>query len=103
MPETFFTIWFNLFIKNKVKKKQKILIDPHTATAFKAAELNSSDEEMLILSTAHPCKFPEAINKVIGFKADLPNELNYIVNAKENYEILPNNLDKIKSHILRKI
>ena len=26
LPETFFTIWFNLFIKNKVKKKQKILI-----------------------------------------------------------------------------
>ena len=26
LPETFFTIWFNLFIKNKIKKKQKILI-----------------------------------------------------------------------------
>ena len=26
IPETFFTIWFNLFIKNKIKKKQNILI-----------------------------------------------------------------------------
>ena len=26
IPETFFTIWFNFFIKNKIKKNQKILI-----------------------------------------------------------------------------
>ena len=78
-------------------------MDPHTAVGYGVLNKISSEGINVVLATAHPCKFPEAINKVIGFKADLPNELNYIVNAKENYEILPNNLDKIKSHILRKI
>ena len=90
------------FIKN-FYNKFKIFLDPHTAVGFGVLNKINCEGINIVLATAHSCKFPEAINKAVGFKADLPNELNYIVNAKENYEILPNNLDKIKSHILRKI
>ena len=90
------------FIKN-FYNKFKIFLDPHTAVGFGVLNKINCEGINIVLATAHPCKFPGAINKATGFKADLPNELNYIVNAKENYEILPNNLDKIKSHILRKI
>ena len=90
------------FIKN-FYNKFKIFLDPHTAVGFGVLNKINCEGINIVLATAHPCKFPEAINKATGLKADLPNELNYIVNAKENYEIIPNNLDKIKSHILRKI
>ena len=90
------------FIKN-FYNKFKIFLDPHTAVGFGVLNKINCEGINLVLATAHPCKFPGAINKATGFKADLPNELNYIVNAKEKYEIIPNNLDEIKSHILRKI
>tara|TARA_B100001245_G_scaffold206147_1_gene168004 strand:- start:305 stop:883 length:579 start_codon:yes stop_codon:yes gene_type:complete len=90
------------FIKN-FYNKFKIFLDPHTAVGFGVLNKINCEGINIVLATAHSCKFPEAINKAVGFKADLPNELNYIVNAKEKYEIIPNNLDEIKSHILRKI
>jgi len=33
----------------------------------------------------------------------LPDELNYILNEKEHYEILDNNVDKIKNYVKEKI
>ena len=90
-------------------------IDPHTATAAFAADRYVSDNKkdfdgiknplfcpIYILGTADPCKFPETINKAIGLKPNLPNELDYIISAKENYDIIPNNLDKVKNYILEK-
>jgi len=41
------------------------LLDPHTATAWKA--LNKNEGKGIILSTAHPFKFEEVITKAIGF------------------------------------
>ena len=37
----------------------------------------------IVLATAHPCKFPDAIQSAINIKADLPNELQFIINEKE--------------------
>ena len=57
----------------------------------------------IVLATAHPCKFPDAIKKSLNLKADLPKELTYILDEKENYDIIDNNLDKIKKHIKERI
>ena len=90
------------FIKN-FYNKFKIILDPHTAVGYGVLNKISSEGINVVLATAHPCKFPKAINKAIGLKPNLPKELDYIMSAKENYDIIPNNLDKIKSHILEKI
>ena len=39
----------------------------------------------------------------INLKAELPNELVYVLDEKENYDIVENNLDKIKNHIKERI
>ena len=57
----------------------------------------------IVLATAHPCKFPDAIKKAINVKTELPNELSFILDEKENYDIIENNLDKIKQHIKERI
>ena len=56
-----------------------------------------------MLATAHPCKFPDAISKAIHLKSDLPKELEFILNEKEEYDIVENNLEKIKNYIKGKI
>ena len=55
------------------------------------------------MATAHPSKFPDAIDQSIKIKPDLPNELMYVMKEKENYDIISNNLDKIKRHIKDRI
>ena len=57
----------------------------------------------IILATAHPCKFPEAIDKSIGIKPNLPDELKYVMDEKENYDIISNNLSKTQQYIKEKI
>ena len=89
-------------LKN-VYEQHQLLIDPHTATAFKAAELNSSDEEMLILSTAHPCKFSETVHQATGVEPKIPENIKNILNQKESYITLDNNLGVIKNYILERI
>ena len=90
------------FIKN-FYNKFNVILDPHTAVGYGVLNKISSGGINVVLATAHPCKFPEAINKAIGLKPNLPKELDYIMSAKENYDLIPNNLDKIKKHILEKI
>ena len=87
----------------KVYEKYKIIIDPHTAVGLGALEKVNLTGKKIVLSTAHPCKFPEAINKSINVKSDLPNRLNYILNEKENFDIIENNFEKVKKYILSKL
>ena len=52
-----------------------------------------------MLGTAHPSKFPDAILRAIKTKADLPSELMFILDEKENYDVIENDVEKIKQHI----
>jgi threonine synthase len=80
-----------------------IILDPHSAIGFGALKRVNIEGNNVVLATAHPCKFPEAINKSIGIKPTLPDELKYVMNEKENYDIISNNLNKTKQYIKEKI
>ena len=54
-------------------------------------------------ATAHPSKFPDAIKRSININVELPDELSFIMDEKENYDIIENNLQKIKQHIKERI
>ena len=89
-------------IIKKYYKENKVIIDPHTAIGVGAVEkLNLSD--VVILSTAHPCKFPVAIEKAISKTEKLPESLNYVNDKQERFEVIPNDLEKVKNYILRSI
>uniref|UniRef100_UPI00404A2C45 threonine synthase n=1 Tax=Candidatus Pelagibacter sp. TaxID=2024849 RepID=UPI00404A2C45 len=85
-------------IKN-VYEKNKIMLDPHTAIGYGALKKVNIDGINIILATAHPCKFPKAILEATGVNEDLPEELKFILDEKENYDVIENNLDKVKQHI----
>ncbi len=78
-----------------------ILIDPHTATAISAGKKASleSEVEMVVLSTAHPAKFPDAVIRATAKKPELPQRLSHILDAPEFYTKLPNDLEAVMDHI----
>ena len=87
----------------KVYENHKIIIDPHTAVGLGALEKINLAGKNIVLSTAHPCKFPEAIKKAINIKSELPDNLNYILNKKENFVVMNNNIEEVKKYILNKL
>ena len=87
----------------EVHIKYDIILDPHSAIGFGSLNKVNLEGNNIVLATAHPCKFPEAIDKSIGIKPDLPDELKYVMGEKENYDIISNNLSKTQQYIKEKI
>lgn len=67
----------------EVHSEQGILIDPHTATAWDVADELHPDEPCVIVSTAHPAKFPERVEEATGVSPELPEDLVDILNRPE--------------------
>ena len=87
----------------KVYENYQIIIDPHTAVGLGALEKINLVGKSVVLSTAHPCKFPEAIKKAINIKSELPDNLNYILSKKENFIVINNDIEEVKKYILNKL
>ena len=87
----------------KVYEKFDIVLDPHSAIGYGAFDKVNLSGNNIVLATAHPCKFPDAIKNAINLKAELPKELMYILSEKENFDIIDNNIDKVKQHIKERI
>ena len=87
----------------KVNKEHKVILDPHSAIGYGAFDKINLAGNNIVLATAHPCKFPDAIKKAINVKVDLPRELMFVMDEKENYDIIDNDVEKIKQHIKERI
>ena len=92
-----------LKIIKEVYEKFDLVLDPHSAIGYGAFNKVKISGNNIVLATAHPCKFPDAIKNAINLKAELPKELMYILSEKENYDIIDNNVDKVKQHIKERI
>ena len=92
-----------LNIIKDVHNRYNIILDPHSAIGFGALKKINIEGNNIVLATAHPCKFPEVIDKSIGIKPSLPNELQYIMDEKENYDIISNNINKTQKYIKEKL
>ncbi len=89
-------------IIKKIYKNYNIFIDPHTAVGLGVLDKLSNDEINIILSTAHPGKFPEVIKEVTGKYPELPAKTKKVIDEKEKFDILPNDLNTIKKFIKEK-
>ena len=72
--------------------------DPHTATAVEAREnLDPNDErDWILVATAHPAKFPEVVDPLIGRAVDVPPPLaDVIARSRPAPEIDPS-LDALR-------
>ena len=86
-----------------INNEHKIVVDPHTAVGIGAARKLGLEKNCVVLSTAHPCKFPQAIEDAISRTEDLPDSLNYVYDRKEKFELLPNEIEKVKGYVMNSI
>jgi threonine synthase len=65
--------------------------DPHTAVALAVAEKEARDRcvPMVVLSTAHPAKFPDAVREACGVTPKLPDWLADLPTRPERVTVLP--------------
>ncbi len=80
-----------------------IFIDPHTAVGVAASRAvkTEPDEAMICLSTAHPAKFPEAVEEATGQHVPLPPRLRDLEQRPERFIRLANDPDLVKDRIRR--
>jgi threonine synthase len=77
------------------------LLDPHTATGVHVAnQLSQSPTPMVVLATAHPAKFPDAVEAASGVRPELPEELQPMMSAPERMERLPAGREEVEAHVL---
>ena len=79
-----------------------VILDPHSAVGVAAARAarRSADVPMICLATAHPAKFPDAVEKACGQRPGLPPRLSYLMAAKERFTVLPNDVGRVRDFIL---
>ena len=77
------------------------LLDPHSAIGAWIAREKKSDAAVPVVSlaTAHPAKFPEAVEQATGVKPNLPSRLADLLQRPEHYTVLPNDLGAVRAFI----
>ena len=91
-----------LEIIKKNFEKNNIILDPHTAVGVGAAH-KLSFNDCVVLSTAHPCKFPAATDNAINKHEELPKELQYVHGKEENFQLLKNDKEAVKNFVKSKL
>lgn len=88
-------------IKDVFENTQYVL-DPHTAVGMKGAkEISAKDKDgiVILLATAHPAKFPDAVERAIGMRPDLPEHLSDLFDREEIMIDMPNNREQVQTFV----
>jgi threonine synthase len=78
------------------------LADPHTAIGTAAARALAPADRgipMVVAATAHPAKFPDAVEQATGFRPPLPPRLADLYEREERFEVMPNDLAAIETAV----
>jgi threonine synthase len=86
-----------------VRRETGNLVDPHTAVGIAVAEKETRDPAvpMVVLSTAHPAKFPDAVEAACGARPQLPNWLSDLHQRPERVTVLPADQSAVEHFVLQ--
>jgi len=88
----------------RVYQDHSYLMDPHTAVAYLALERyleGQADAKGFVLSTAHPVKFPETIEPVIGSPVPVPDAIAGLLSAEKKSTRIPPDYDALRETLLQ--
>lgn len=92
-------------IKDVVKKtfnETNYLLDPHGACGFQALKESLTDREIgVFLETAHPAKFLETVEEIVGEKVAIPQKLQDFMKGKKQSIEMTKSFDTFKSWLLQ--
>jgi threonine synthase len=87
----------------RVKAESGYLLDPHSACGVVAARKALTNQTRHIphiaLATAHPAKFPDAMQAITGERPPLPTRLASLMTAPERLTVLPNDLRAVERFV----
>jgi threonine synthase len=77
------------------------LADPHTAIGIAAARALpcSGGVPVVAMATAHPAKFPDAMERATGHRPALPARMADLFERTERFTVLPNDLGAIEAAV----
>jgi len=88
----------------RIHAETGMVVDPHTAVGITAAEaMRDPAMPTVALATAHPSKFPEAVERAIGRRPALPAALAEQAGRPERAERLPNDAGRLKTFIRERV
>jgi threonine synthase len=95
----------------EIYRDHKVILEPHGAIAWRGIlkYLNNSNKQdqaeqlFISLETAHPAKFPNELQKVLGFTPPLPLSMTELEGKQENFLSSDNNYQSLKKIILQGI
>lgn len=77
-----------------------ILLDPHTAVGVGAARKMTRDgHKRVVLATAHPAKFPDAVEEATGVRPELPPHLSDLLSRPEAAASIDNDVDAVRDFV----
>jgi len=87
-----------------VYRRHKVLLEPHGAVGWAGLHKYFSIEKVadstaVVLETAHPAKFPQEINKILGIDPDLPASLKGLEEKEEKFTRIENNYSIFKQYL----
>jgi threonine synthase len=82
-----------------VLERNGYLLDPHSATALKVAREKRGGSPMVVLATAHPAKFPDAVEEAVGTRPALPAWLGDLMERRERFAVLPSDAKMVEDHV----
>ncbi|MCB1529203.1 MAG: threonine synthase [Hyphomicrobiaceae bacterium] len=85
-----------------VRDSSTYLMDPHTACGYAAARMarvSGRGTPRVILSTAHPSKFPDAMEEIAGIRPPLPQRLANLMSDQERIERVANDLTAVQEFV----
>jgi threonine synthase len=82
-----------------------VLVDPHTAVGIAAARAQRRDVDipMVCVATAHPAKFPDAVEQATGVRPLLPERLADLMDREERCDVLPADLASVQAYVEKAI
>jgi threonine synthase len=86
-----------------VRRETGKLVDPHTAVGIAVAEKETRDPAvpMVVLATAHPAKFPDAVEAACGERPQLPEWLSDLNQRPERVTVLPADQSAVEHFVLQ--
>jgi threonine synthase len=88
-------------------ENHRLLLEPHGAVGWRGFEdyvrktpLDGSPA--VVLETAHPAKFPEEIERVLGFVPEVPSSLSALDHQAEDFERLPPDYATFQSYLIKR-
>jgi len=87
-------------------EEHRLLLEPHGAVAWRGFFDYVESEPLhgapaVVVETAHPAKFPEEIEKLLGFNPETPSSLSALDTLDENYDSMDRDYEALKSYLLK--